>query len=108
MAGVPPKLHTRQQALNCVLLNQLVTPGFGSFLAGRRVVGCAQVLVAFAGFALMMIWFGWFFIEMFRTMRWPHATPQVFWAGVTGVTLFVASWLWALVTSLQIWRKIQP
>ena len=105
MGGVPPKLISRQMAWNCLLINQLVTPGMGSFLAGQRIVGCAQVIVALAGFTLLMIWFGWFFIEIFHTMQWPHATARIFWMGVMGVALFVASWFWALATSLQILRK---
>jgi hypothetical protein len=91
-----------------VLINQLVTPGFGSFMAGRRVVGCAQTIVAFAGFALLMVWFGWFFVAVIRTMQWPHAPTRVFWMGVAGVVLFAASWFWALATSLQLLRKAQP
>ena len=106
MAAAPPRLLTKQTAWNCVLVNQLATPGLGSFYAGHRIAGSAQMILALAGFGLMMVWSFWFFATLLRTLQVPGTSPQHA-LGILGVVLFALSWLWSLITSVQILRQLR-
>lgn len=98
--------HRRDRAQVAAVLNLLATPGLGSWVAGHRRVGGAQMLLAFTGFTLFLIYFSRLFVrtwnvltgdislEIQTTGRWPIA-----------LALFGAAWLWSAYTSLQIWRE---
>ncbi|MEW6303986.1 MAG: hypothetical protein AB1705_10975 [Verrucomicrobiota bacterium] len=103
-----PRPLTRERAQGCLLLNQLVTPGLGTLMAGRRVTGWLQVLLAGAGFVLVVGWFAQFYADLHRQFSelppqpWPYP-----WMGKVGLLLFVAAWLWALVSSISILRSVR-
>jgi hypothetical protein len=59
MTSRPPRILTRQRLYNCILTNQLATPGLGSILAGRKVAGIGQLLLATAGCILVCVWVFW-------------------------------------------------
>ena len=48
---------SRTKAKNAVMLNLLATPGLGSLLCRRWIAGSGQLVLAVAGFALIMVWF---------------------------------------------------
>ena len=73
-------------------------------MAGRRVTGVMQVLLAVTGITLTLIWFISYVIQVAREMAIPPIDGAHLWMGLAGVFLFAAAWLWALVTSLQILR----
>ena len=50
----PPSLATARTAL---VINQFATPGLGSLMAGRYLAGSIQLLLALAGFTLIVAWF---------------------------------------------------
>lgn len=102
---------SRQTAWGCVTGN-LALPGSGSLVAGRRS-GYPQLALAALGLILSMI-FGlrfiyWFFANWSR-LHQPSADPvaalgemwQVLRWALLGLAVFLASWLWALGTSLRI------
>lgn len=92
-------------ARNCFLVNQLATPGLGSLMAGRIIPGLGQVIVAVAGFALVA---GWFVLTMIQTYKqFTEAAPAKSYArfGEAGALVFLAAWLWSLVTSLSLGRQ---
>ena len=102
-----PRRLERATARNCILINQLATPGLGSIMAGQRLVGTGQLLVAVLGFLMVV---GWFVLSMINTYNAAvnDAEPRpVGWLGRAGAYVFCASWLWALSTSLKIHRSLK-
>jgi hypothetical protein len=91
-----------------MLLNLLVLPGWGSFKAGRRWSGVAQLVLGLAGAlvtvaALYKFWVGW--LHSFQTETpLQFNTSLIWWVG-TGVVVFFISWFWALGTSIQLLRQ---
>jgi hypothetical protein len=92
-------------ARNCFLMNQFATPGLGSLMGGRILPGIGQLVLALAGFALVMLWF-------MRTMKEYYNlayedAPSVSYGRIflAGVLLFAASWFWSLLTSLSLVRQ---
>lgn len=97
---------SRSTARNSALINQLATPGLGSLLAGRWVAGIGQLLLAVAGFSLVLCWFVMLLLQTYRDLQGNTAHSQsVAWIGELGGLTFAASWLWALVTSLSLLRQ---
>ncbi len=96
-------------ARNCLLVNQLATPGLGSLMGGRFIEGLGQLALAFLGAGLVLFW-------VFKTMQQEFDLPDIEtplsynkW-GWAGTCFFIASWLWSLLTSLSLIRqaKNQP
>ena len=87
------------------MVNLLVLPGLGSFLGHHRVSGIAQVILSLAGFGLTVLWSVTFISAWFHTKQFPaDGGPYLRW-GLIGLGLFLAGWLWALASSLQILRQ---
>ena len=102
---VPPKLLDRAAARNCLLTNLLVLPGLGSLMARRRVTGILQILITFTGVGLTGFWFTSMCMTWWRTRSFPFdGGPRLGW-GLLGVLLFLAGWVWGLITGLRIVRR---
>lgn len=99
------KALDRTKARNCFLINQFATPGLGSLIAGRAAAGVGQLLVAVAGFALVMLWFALRMSQLYNEVVNDAVPKSVAWAGEAGAALFAAAWLWSLVTSLSVLRE---
>ena len=95
----------RARARNCFLINQFATPGLGSLMAGRSVAGIGQILVAVAGFALVMLWFALRMSQLYNEVANDAQPQSAAWVGEAGAALFAAAWLWSLVTSLSVLRE---
>ena len=89
-------------ARNAALVNQLATPGLGSLMAGRWLAGSGQLTLAVAGFVLVIVWFFKVMIQYYGQITGDVQPHPVGWIGATGGILFVASWFWALVTSISL------
>ena len=97
---------TQHRALNYAMINQLATPGFGSLLAGRYVAGTGQLLLAATGCVLIGTWFVKVLTVYYSQMTDNPLPAQSHAAlGWTGLALFLSGWLWALVTSISIYRE---
>jgi 4a-hydroxytetrahydrobiopterin dehydratase len=97
---------SRAKAKNAAMLNLLATPGLGSLLCGRWIDGSGQLVLAVAGFALVLVWFLKEMIPYYGLMfgdEPPHIPSLKMLA--EGATLFAASWLWSAVTSLSLLRE---
>jgi len=86
------------------LLSNLMLPGLGTFIARRRVTGVAQMVLAQAGFVLTLIWARWLVRESIRNRQLLLEPGPYLGLGIIGALIFLAAWLWSLVTSLQILR----
>ena len=102
-SGAKPLSPTK--ARNCVLINQLATPGLGSLMAGRWAAGTGQLLLAVAGFVMMIGWFALVAINTYNLAVNDAEPKPAAWLGEAGGLTFLVSWLWALVTSFQILRS---
>ncbi|MGO8837278.1 MAG: hypothetical protein ACLQAH_13590 [Limisphaerales bacterium] len=64
------------------------------------------MLLALAGFGLLV---GWIFEFCYRfalkQAGEPVSTSSIGWMGKWGLILFMAGWLWSLVTSISLWRQ---
>ena len=98
---------SRARAWTCILTNQLATPGLGSLMARRIFAGVGQLLLALAGFVLIVVWFFEVMIQYYGQVTGDVPARPVGWIGEIGAILFVASWLWALVTSISLWRQAE-
>jgi 4a-hydroxytetrahydrobiopterin dehydratase len=97
---------SRALARNAALANLLATPGLGSLIGRRWFAGTGQLILAVAGFTLILVWFFKEIIPYYRLM-FSDTPPQV--AGykmlVEGAILFAAAWLWSAVTSFSLLRE---
>ena len=103
-----PVVLSSARARNAVLLNQLATPGLGSLLARRWFAGTGQLLLALAGFVLLLVWFVQTMRDYYGLMFDAHADPHTTNFGLKyGALVFLAAWLWSLVTSFQILNSVK-
>jgi DMSO/TMAO reductase YedYZ heme-binding membrane subunit len=88
------------------MANQLATPGLGSLVARRWLAGTGQLLLALAGFTLVLVWFVQMMIRYYGLMfgetqlRLPKLALLE-----AGAILFALSWFWAAVTSFSLLRE---
>ena len=98
---------SRSAARNAALLNLCATPGLGSLMAGRRVAGCGQLLLAMIGFCMLAGWFALQALRTYNALVNDVESKSVAWLGEAGAAVFAAAWLWSLVTSLSVMREAQ-
>jgi hypothetical protein len=101
----PRKPVSRTGARNAALVNQFATPGLGSLMAGRWMAGMGQLLLAVAGFVLVVVWFFETMIQLFGQIDGNAVSAPVAGLGETGAGLFVVAWFWSLVTSLSLLNR---
>ncbi len=100
-SSVPPLARSSEEtkAQLCLLLNVAATPGLGSLVGRCWIVGSLQLLMASAGFVLIMMWFYEFFVSMINQGVIP--TSPISWLWQTGLVLVGAAWTWGLMTGLS-------
>jgi 4a-hydroxytetrahydrobiopterin dehydratase len=97
---------SRAKAKSAAMLNLLATPGLGSLLCGRWIAGSGQLVLAVAGFTVVVVWFFKEMIPYYGMMfgdEPPHLPSLKMLA--EGATLFLGAWLWSAVTSLSLLRE---
>src|SRR5579864_5134671 len=90
---------SRTTARNSFLINQFATPGLGSLMAGRWLAGIGQIILAVIGFSFVVAWFFMLMSQIYQQINSEVSPKSVAWVGETGAIIFVAAWLWSLVTS---------
>jgi hypothetical protein len=93
-------------ARNCFLVNQFATPGLGSLMGGRIVAGLGQLLLALLGAGLFIFWIAKILQEEVNLADVETPVSYGKW-GVAGACFFAASWLWSLLTSINLIREAQ-
>ena len=99
---------SRTTARNAALMNQLGTPGLGSLMGRRWVEGGAQLILAVAGFVLVIVWFLKVMIPYYSLMgdeTQPHPFKLDWQLLLTGAVLFAVAWFWSLATSFSLLRE---
>jgi hypothetical protein len=75
-------------------------------MARRFIAGTGQLLLALAGFVLIVGWMFELFHRVFLQQIGDPVPPDSSgWMWKWGLICFGASWLWSLVTSLCLWRQ---
>jgi hypothetical protein len=92
-------------ARNAALINQLATPGLGTLMAGRLVVGIGQLILALAGFGFIVVWFVSLLRQYYGLITGDAPVTPVTWVAQAGAGLFLAAWCWSLVTSISLMRE---
>ena len=77
-------------------------------MAGRRAAGIGQLLVAVAGFLMIVGWFVLLARQIYNELINDAQPKSVAWRAEAGAAVFAAAWLWSLVTSLSILREARP
>src|SRR5260370_1435558 len=105
-SAAQPKRPKRSTAANCLIVNQLATPGLGSLMAGRFVAGTVQLALSLFGFCFIMGWFLQIFMQLYRQMNeLPPQPPPYPWMGQAGVIIFASAWLLSWITSISVLRE---
>ena len=74
-------------------------------MAGRLLPGMGQLLLAVAGFAMVVGWFVSVIISVYGQLSDGARSGPSGRLGEAGGVTFAAAWLWSLVTSLSILRE---
>ena len=99
------KLLSHARAKNAALVNQLATPGLGSLIARRWLAGTGQLLLSVTGCVMVMIYIWQWDVRAYGEVT-EHVEPMPRgWLGGLGAIFFIASWLWALATSISLLRQ---
>lgn len=97
-----PKPLTAASARNAALVNLLVTPGLGTLMVSKIALGLAQLALAFAGFGFVLVWFLAVMWQYYGQISGNVEVKPVGWIGIIGAVLFLAAWLWSLITSISL------
>ena len=90
-----------------LVINQFATPGLGSLMAGRYIAGSIQLVLAIAGFCLIIAWFFMVLMAAYSIMETTGEPKPPHAIGWAGLICFASAWLYALVTSISILREAQ-
>jgi hypothetical protein len=103
----PAQPLTRNRLIVAILMNQLATPGLGSLMARYYWAGAGQLILAVAGCGLVMVWLCRLFYTMSIDVMNDKGTPTPSdgWMWTWGASLFIVSWIWSLITSVQMWMR---
>lgn len=87
-----------------IMVNQLVTPGAGSLIAGRWV-GYPQIALATTGTIFICMFFFGYMADTWNLGEAPTEFGRYGTWGEIGVVTFAVSWFWTLITSVSMYRE---
>jgi fluoride ion exporter CrcB/FEX len=87
----------------CLFTNVVGVPGLGTLMA-QRWEGVPQLILAVIGGVLLTWWLIAFMIAELRTMELPPPGGPALGLVLWGLAFFTAGWLWALASSVAVFR----
>jgi hypothetical protein len=87
----------------CLFTNVVGVPGLGTLMA-QRWEGVPQLILAVIGGVLLTWWLIAFTIAELRTMELPPPGGPALGLVLWGLAFFAAGWLWALASSVAVFR----
>ncbi len=102
VARIPPQ----DRISIAVAINLLATPGLGTWIAGRRLTGTAQMILAGAGVTPVLLYLGTLVVRAYRAVLTglePEPAPTTLLK--YGLALFAIAWIWAACSSLALWLE---
>lgn len=97
----------RAQAQSCLLTNLLVLPGLGTWLAGKRLAGACQMILAGTGFVLSVWYIAWFVRTWHSTGEAPFEDYRYLWVALAGIGSFLIGWGWGMVVGVRLVRRVK-
>ncbi len=95
-------LHRRDRLQLAIIINQLATPGLGSWIAGHRIAGAGQLAFSILGFLDLLIRCVRLIAGSIRAALDGGAPiPFPFDAWNRALVVFGIAWVWAGFTSIQ-------
>jgi hypothetical protein len=94
----------RSKAWSYLISNLLVLPGLGSVMARRKVSGYSQMLLAIVGFFMTLVALAKIALAWVQDFQLP-ADPALYKLAIYGMAIFIVSWVWSLITSLEVLRE---
>ncbi len=91
--------------MGCLMTNLLVLPGAGTCMAGQRLVGFFQAVLALTGFFLTIPWLVQTLAAWIRTGALTPEMNALLAATLAGIFLFTGAWIWSLVVGLRLLRQ---
>ncbi len=76
-------------------------------MAGRRWAGAGQLCLSLVAFGLIVGWFVLGVLNSYNQVVHDMEPRPVGWLGEIGACVFAAAWLWALATSVQLYRAMK-
>ncbi|MGE3312464.1 MAG: hypothetical protein AB7O66_21055 [Limisphaerales bacterium] len=96
-------LQRRDRLQIAIIINQLATPGLGSWIAGHRVAGVGQLAFSILGFLDFLVRCVRLIIGSFQAALDGAPPPPFPWdAWHRALVVFGIAWVWAGLTSVQI------
>ena len=74
-------------------------------MGGRIISGIVQILIAVAGFALIILWFILMLMGIYDSIANGAPEKSYGYIGLAGAFLFALAWCWALATSMSLLRQ---
>ena len=103
----PKQPLNRIEAWVCLAVNVIACPGLGTWYA-RRWTGYPQLVLMGSSFGMFLGILGWMMVKVSNAPDVSPFTPEVvFWWKIFG-TLFGASWVWSLLSSIRIISRTLP
>jgi hypothetical protein len=101
--------HKRRDRLQiAIVINQLATPGLGSWIAGHRVAGAGQLAFSISGFLYFLVRCVEMVGTSIRTALDGGIAPGFPMEAWNRALLLIGiAWLWAGITSLQLFRELR-
>jgi len=100
--------NRRDRLQIAIVINQLATPGLGSWIAGHRIAGAGQLTLAIAGFLYFLVNCIRLVTDSVNAATQGNAPPPFPEQAVKlTLLLFGIAWLWSGITSLQLWRELR-
>jgi hypothetical protein len=75
-------------------------------MAGRRITGFAQMLLAIGGFIASLIALVRIGLFWAQELLLPDE-PGLYRSAIIGIAVFLAAWFWSLFTSLVLFRELK-
>ncbi|MCX8156962.1 MAG: hypothetical protein N3J91_11040 [Verrucomicrobiae bacterium] len=91
------------QAWGMAAANLFLWPGLGTILA-RRKSGLVQMGISGGGLIMALVGLVGFYGRWFTTTEFPGWRDRYILLFLVGLALFILTWLWALVSSIQLIR----
>ena len=95
---------TEDFAWACLITNVVGVPGLGTLMA-QRWEGVPQLALAIAGGVLITWWLIAFLVAELRTIELPPPGGPALGLVLWGLAFFTAGWLWALASSVAVFRS---
>jgi hypothetical protein len=100
------KLRLSRDRAWAYVMRNVALPGYGSLKAGKTLTGLGELLLALAGFFMLVAWmFRWMIRISQAELGEDLSPPPAARLWETGVACIVVSWFWTMSTCISLMRQ---